>query len=120
MSNRHSNMFGRSAVWIDTIKPHEVERKLLYAAKGQVKTYKVLRQPGEDIDMGTGVITPNAWQTKDWMRTGNHVRMVKVMAGRRLEDLVFGNAEGTQLARAIRYEAMPAVLPLGGSAEPLG
>ena len=124
MSTRYSNMFGRSAIWIETIKPHEVERKLLYAAKAQVKTYRVLRQPGEDIDTGTGVITPKNWQTKDWMRTGNHVRMVRVMAGRRLEDLVFGNAAGTQVARAIRYEAMRPfcrwATPINVSAEKAG
>ncbi len=99
-------MFGRSPVWIDTIEPDEVEGKLLYALKGQVKEYRARHSPGHRIDRETGEITANVRQSKRWMRTRNHVRMIEALDGLNLDKLIFGNAAGTQVARAIRYEAL--------------
>ncbi|MCJ2019043.1 hypothetical protein MKK84_16595, partial [Methylobacterium sp. E-065] len=48
-----------------------------------------------------------AWRIKkDWLRTGQRVRLLDVMAGRTLDRLLFGNREGTDLAGAIRDEAL--------------
>ncbi|MDF2602468.1 MAG: hypothetical protein K0Q54_5291 [Methylobacterium brachiatum] len=48
-----------------------------------------------------------AWRIKkDWLRTGQRVRLLDVMAGRTLDQLLFGNREGTVLANAIRHEAL--------------
>ena len=98
-------MRGRSAVWVEPVGPALVIGKMIYACKGQTKTYRLTRQP-DHIDLETGEITERYRQQKDWIRTGNHVRMIKALHGRYLPDLVFGNVEGTQLARAVRYTAM--------------
>ena len=39
------------------------------------------------------------------MRTGDHVRMCTVLRDRWLTDFLFGNAEGTFVARFIRFQA---------------
>jgi hypothetical protein len=103
MSKRKS-MRGRSAVWIESIEPELVVSKLLYAAKVQTKSYRMRRMP-DKID-SDGVISERYEQTKDWIGTGDHVRMIAALRGRYLPDLIFGNAAGTQLARAVRYTAM--------------
>jgi hypothetical protein len=103
--SKRRNMRGRSAVWVEPIAPELVLSKMIYAAKGPVKSYRVVKRP-DRIDNETGEITERFRQTKDWIRSGNHVRMIKALRGRYLRDLIFGNAEGTQLARAVRYRAM--------------
>ena len=106
LCERHENMVGRSSVWVRGIRPDEVESKLLYMSKGQIKEYRINAKAGCEIDETTGVITQNTRQQKRWMRTGEHVRMCNVLQDHRVDQLFFGNGEeGSYLARKVRYEA---------------
>jgi len=45
-------------------------------------------------------------QSVSGLLTADTVRLLDVMAERTLDQLLFGNGEGADLARAIRYEAL--------------
>lgn len=106
LRERHENMVGRSPVWVQSIQPHQIEVKLIYMAKGQLKEYRINAALGEELDQATGVITRNTRQQKRWMRTGEHVRMCNVMRDLQIVDLLFGNGvQGSWLARKVRYES---------------
>jgi hypothetical protein len=98
-----ADQFGGSG----SVPDDDLMRQFVYALKGPQKVYRTafLRAVSRESEL-TGFDT-RAWRIKkDWLRTGDRVRLLDVMAGRTLDGLLFGNREGTALARAIRDEAL--------------
>ncbi len=92
---------------IQAVPDDDLIRQFVYALKAPQKVYRTafLRTVSRDQPL-TGFDT-RAWRIKkDWLRTGQRVRLLDVMAGRTLDELLFGNREGTALARAIQDEAL--------------
>ena len=70
--------------------------------KAPQKQYHVYRDPLAEVhDPETGEIVAKPHVQKDWLRTGQRVRMCRLMADKYLDRLLFGQGEGTDLRRAI-------------------
>ena len=83
----------------------DLERTVAYFLKAPQKARRSEFR-GESID-DDGEIKPAGYHSnKDWMRTGDRVRMLDIIGDRFLEQLLFGQAAGTALARTIRQEAL--------------
>lgn len=96
-----------SAVHVEDVVEGALERKICYSLKAPQKLYRVeyWRDPGNET--ADPLTSPGSWRTnKDWLRTGSRVRLLDVLADRTLDQLLFGNYEGTDLVRAIRREAL--------------
>ncbi|MCJ2020133.1 hypothetical protein MKK84_22330, partial [Methylobacterium sp. E-065] len=96
LRERHSSIKeGVTSVHIQTVPDDDIMRKFVYALKAPQKVYRTayLRTVSRDQVL-TGFDT-RAWRIKkDWLRTGQRVRLLDVMAGRTLDRLLFGNREG--------------------------
>jgi hypothetical protein len=87
----------------------QIQLRVLYMLKAPQKRYRVYFKDEEVLNEMTGEITRGKGKiTKDWLRTGERVRMCRVMAGRLLDDLLFGQGAGTQLRGEIVEEALAA------------
>ncbi|QGY00611.1 hypothetical protein MMSR116_00835 [Methylobacterium mesophilicum SR1.6/6] len=108
LRERHTSIKeGVTSVHIQAVPDDDLVRQFVYALKAPQKVYRTafLRTVSRDQAL-TGFDT-RAWRIKkDWLRTGQRVRLLDIMVGRTLDGLLFGNREGTTLARAIRDEAL--------------
>jgi hypothetical protein len=85
----------------------QVAHRAIYMLKAPQKQYRICRYNRKPIvDPSTGEIVAKPYINKDWLRTGQRVRMCRTMADRYLDRLLFGQGEGTELCRAIRDEAL--------------
>ncbi|MDF2599454.1 MAG: hypothetical protein K0Q54_2277 [Methylobacterium brachiatum] len=84
-----------------------VNRLFVSAMQGPQKVYRTAFLRTVSRNQGLTGFDTRAWRIKkDWLRTGQRVRLLDVMAGRTLDQLLFGNREGTVLANALRDEAL--------------
>lgn len=105
--DRHKSMQDSPAAHVQEIAASEVERGLVYSLKAPQKAYHRNLFPRLWLSPTTGEIRQAGYHTqKDWLRTGDRVRLMDVMAGRTLDRLLFGCGTGTELVRAIRQEAL--------------
>lgn len=85
----------------------QLEWKAAYALKGPQKATRYVSRPHEWTSPTTGEVwPPGLWRNKDWLRTGDRVRLLDLLGDRTLDRLFFGNAGGTAIVRAIRAEAL--------------
>jgi hypothetical protein len=97
----------KPAAYCRHLTGNQVLAKLLYALKAPQKRYRVFRPRGFLVSRTTGEISQKpARIQKDWLRTGQRVRMCRIMADRYLDRLLFGQGEGTKLCRDIREDAL--------------
>ena len=81
--------------------------KITYMLKSPQKQYRVLRDPRKPVvDLATGEIVAKPNVMKNWLQTGQRVLMCRVLAGRYVDELLFGQGGGTMLRRAIVAEAL--------------
>jgi hypothetical protein len=92
---------------VQEVPDDDLERQIVYALKAPQKVYRVEMFSRPWTHPVTGVTRPPGLHTqKDWLQTGDRVRLLDIMAERNLDQLLFGNGDGTALARAIRREAL--------------
>lgn len=97
-----------SAVDIRGVGRDHVLEKLLYAEKQPHRTYApwTLKTPRERVSKTTGEVFQQTHKhKKDDMRPGELIKAVNLLCGRYLDDLMFGNGVGMELATAIVGEA---------------
>lgn len=97
-----------SAVHIKAMGREQAKSKLWYSSKMPHRTYVpyTLKRPKEHINRKTGeVIVRTHGHRKDDMRTGVLAKVVDLLNGHYLDELMFGNGMGRQLADAINDEA---------------
>ena len=95
------------SVHVQEVPLDDVERQSLYMLKAPQKLYRVeyFKRPWKSPI--TGERKPPGWHTqKDWLQTGDRVRLLDIIGERTLDKLLFGNREGTELVNAIRSEAL--------------
>jgi hypothetical protein len=100
---------GAPSARIDILEtPEDVILKVLYMLKAPMKQYTVSCEFREDHDPTTGEVSfEYRLRTQgEWLRTGQRVRMCRVMADKHLDQLLFGQEQGTDLRRAIVEEAL--------------
>lgn len=104
---RHRSMFDRvSAVHIKPVAYADVARQLLYILKAPQKFSRVGHFSRRRASSHAKKTKPPGMHIqKDWLRTGQRIRMLDIIGERRLDQLLFGNNAGTALARTIRMEA---------------
>ncbi|WP_267422490.1 hypothetical protein [Methylobacterium sp. GC_Met_2] len=107
LRRRHRSMFERvSAVHIKSVAYADVPRQLLYILKAPQKVSRVGHFSRRRASSYAKKTKPSAMHIqKDWLRTGQRIRMLDIMGERRLDQLLFGNSAGTALARIIRAQA---------------
>lgn len=103
---KHVNIKGGTAYHVGTPLSGELEAKLLYALKGQLKEYYVNAVPDAYEVDEDGVLTPRRLNQPRGIQPGNRIRMCNVMAGQTLDKLIFGNKGGTAIVAAIKKEAL--------------
>lgn len=105
--NHPSFVAGRPSARCDVSKsPEEVTRRTFYMLKIPQKQYHVYRTPAESVvDPATGEIVAKPHIQKRPLRTGQRIRMCRVMTNRFLDRLLFGQGDGTKLRRLIVTEA---------------
>lgn len=105
---RHTSMMeGVSAAHVQAVPDDDLARQFLYMMKAPQKMTRVEYYKKPWTSPTTGEVKPLGWHpNKDWLQTGHRIRLMDVMGHRRLDDLFFGNREGTALVRAIRDEAL--------------
>ncbi|WP_156394170.1 hypothetical protein [Methylobacterium sp. Leaf94] len=105
---RHRSMReGLASVHVQAVPEDDVARQFLYALKAPQKLYRVeyFKRPWRNPS--TGEVKQPGWHTqKDWLRTGQRIRLLDIIGERLLNNLLFGNREGTDLAHAICNEAL--------------
>jgi hypothetical protein len=108
LRERHASIKeGVTSVHIQEVPDDDVLRQFAYALKAPQKVYRTAYLRTVSREQGLTGFDTRAWRIKkDWLRTGQRIRLLDVMAGRTLDDLMFGNREGTDLANAIRDEAL--------------
>ncbi|MCW6508457.1 hypothetical protein [Lichenifustis flavocetrariae] len=95
-----------SSVHIKYVSYEDLLRQTGYILKAPQKAMREVFLP-EGFNSQTGEIRSAELRLKkDWLRTGDRVRMLDIMGERTLDHLLFGNDEGTVLARQIRSEAL--------------
>ena len=104
---RHTSMMENvPAAHVQVVPDGDLTRQFLYMMKAPQKMTRVEHFKREWTSPTTGEIKPPGWHpNKDWLQTGHRIRLMDVMEHRRLDDLFFGNREGTALYRAVREEA---------------
>lgn len=96
----------RNCIHVKQLTPTSLGGKLYYVLKGPQKEYRIYSR-GERIDPETGeVLGPVYRQSKRPLRTGDRARLCYAFEDRLLDQLLFGNLEGTELVRSIRHEAL--------------
>jgi hypothetical protein len=96
----------RNCIHVKKLTPTSLGGKLYYVLKGPQKEYRIYSR-GERIDPETGeVLAPVYRQSKRLLRTGDRARLCYAFEDRLLDQLLFGNLEGTELVRSIRHEAL--------------
>lgn len=108
---RHTSMMdGVAAAHVQAIPDGALARQFLYMMKSPQKMTRVEYFKRSRPHPVTGRTMPPGWHSnKDWLQTGHRIRLMDVIGHRRLDDLFFGNQEGTGLYRAIRAEALEPV-----------
>lgn len=108
LRRRHRSMReGLASVHVQAVPEDDIGRQFLYALKAPQKLYRVEYYKKPWTHPVTREVKQPGWHTqKDWLRTGQRIRMLDVIGDRLLSDLLFGNREGTALARAISDEAL--------------
>jgi hypothetical protein len=108
LRERHASIKeGVTSVHIQEVPDDDILRQFVYALKAPQKVYRTALLRTVSRDQGLTGFDTRVWRIKkDWLRTGQRVRLLDVMAGRTLDQLLFGNREGTVLANAIRDEAL--------------
>jgi len=105
--NHDSMLENVAAAHVEPITPGDVHRKLVYMLKAPQKLYRVEYFKEPWTNPRTGEFYPPGWHVnKDWLRTGDRIRLLDVMGGRTLDALLFGLHTGTTLVGAIRAEAL--------------
>ncbi|MGU3539686.1 hypothetical protein [Methylobacterium sp. A54F] len=108
LRKRHRSMLENvPAAHVDRISLHNVPQKLVYMLKAPQKIYRVgyFSKPWKDRETGK-TRQPGLHVNKDWLQTGDRIRLLDVMGHRTLDHLMFGSREGTTLVNAIRAEAL--------------
>ena len=106
LKRREEPFYGSCVVDVREFDRSELIAKAVYILKAPVKHYRVGYCEREWCSEETGGIRPPGWRVnKDWMRTGDRVRLLDVFVGRDLGSLFFGGGAGTALTRTIRAEA---------------
>ncbi|WP_187278873.1 hypothetical protein, partial [Methylobacterium sp. WL12] len=105
---KHNSMLpGNSAAHIAPFNFNQLEQKIAYTLKAPQKATRVVFYKNSWTNPATGEIRPVGFkQKKDWLRPGERVRMLDVLADHTLDKLLFGNGVGSPLANAIRSEAL--------------
>ena len=105
---RHTSMMEDGPAAHVEAGPHDdLTRQFLYMMKAPQKMTRVEYFKRSRPSPTTGEIKPPGWHpNKDWLQTGHRIRLMDVMGHRRLDELFFGNREGTALCRSIRNEAL--------------
>lgn len=105
---RHSSMLRwNSVAHIVPFIHSQLEQKVAYTMKAPQKSTRVVLYKNSWMNPLTGEIRPAGLkQKKDWLRPGERVRMLDVLADHTLDKLLFGNGVGSALANAIRNEAL--------------
>ncbi|TNC07640.1 hypothetical protein FF100_31660 [Methylobacterium terricola] len=85
---------------------NSIERSIFYKMKAPQKQYRVVYYNKEWKNKKGDVLKPGWHLRKDWLRTGQRVQLLDIVGERTLDQLLFGNLEGTKLARAISDEAL--------------
>ncbi len=108
LRRRHRSMReDHASVHVQAVSEDDIARQFLYALKAPQKFYRVEYFNKPWTHPVTREVKQPGWHTqKDWLRTGQRIRMLDVIGKRLLNDLLFGNREGTALARAICNEAL--------------
>ena len=108
LRERHSSIKeGVTSVHIQKVPDDDITRQFVYALKASQKVYRTAFLRTVPREQALTDFDTRAWRIKkDWLRTGDRVRLLDIMAGRTLDKLLFGNREGTALAWAIRNEAL--------------
>lgn len=108
IGKRHTNLFGRSAVWVKEIEHGEVDVYGLYIVKAPLKHYDLRPTTKESIDPETGEVFtgPGYRQQPDTMQTGDRVRVAHAMEGLLLDQLLFGGGDGSAVATAVRNQVL--------------
>jgi len=103
--NYKSLIPGRPPACCRRITLGEVIAKLMYILKAPIKDHRVW--PENQTDPDTGEITTVGYSHKKCLlRTGDRVKMCRVMADRRLDLLAFAGGIGAQVLASIRDEAL--------------
>jgi hypothetical protein len=105
---RHTSMMdGVPAAHVQAVPDGDLTRQFLYMMKAPQKMTRIGYFERSRPHPTTGRTMPPGWHSnKDWLQTGHRIRLMDVMGRRRLDDLFFGNREGTDLYRATRDEAL--------------
>ncbi|GJE62802.1 hypothetical protein MPOCJGCO_4938 [Methylobacterium trifolii] len=105
---RHTSMMeGVAAAHVQAVEDDDLTRQFLYMMKAPQKMTRVeyFKRPWTSPTTGE-VKPPGLHSQKDWLQTGHRIRLMDVMGHRKLDELFFGNREGTALYRTIRAEAL--------------
>ena len=108
LRNRHQSIRqGVASVHVQDCHGGDIARQFAYAMKAPQKLYRVECYKRPWTNPRTGEIRKPGWHTqKEWLQTGHRIRLLDVMGERTLDQLLFGNRNGTTLVRAIRDEAL--------------
>lgn len=97
-----------SAIHVKAVGRERAKSNLWYSSKMPHQTYAPYphKNPKERVNARTGEVTLRTHgHSKDEMATGQLARMVNVLNGRYLDELIFGRGTGRKLAEAIKHEA---------------
>ena len=99
------NVKGECAGFVREIDPDEIAGYMRYALKVPLFEYSVKSGERENIDPETGEITFHTKISANPLRPGDQLRMSALLSNMYLDDLIFGQHEGTEIVREIRRRA---------------
>lgn len=108
LADRHPSMKSDlPSVHVQKFEKDEIERKIAYMLKAPQKLYRFAEFEQDWTNPVTGEVKRAGLHLqKEWLKTGQRVRLMDLMSDRFLDRLIFGNAEGTELVREIRKAAL--------------
>ena len=105
--DHHLSLLDGPSAHVKEVDDSDLARQVLYMMKSPQKMTHIARYRYEWRSKTTGEIKPPGdYLQKDWLQTGHRIRLMDIIGHRKLDDLMFGNREGTVIARAIRKEAL--------------
>lgn len=85
----------------------EIIHRVVYMLKAPQKQTRISRRQWDMVhDPATGEFVHKPEFNKDWLRTGQRIRMCRIMSDKYIDKLFFGQADGTILRRSIVEEAL--------------
>ena len=111
------NVKGQCAGYVREISADELAGYMRYSLKLPLFEYNVKADQRETLDPQTGEIFHGTKVSPNPLRPGDQLRMSALLRDMYLDDLIFGQGEGTSVVREIRHRARAPLVHLNRLAE---